>query len=55
MVDETLPQLPEQDVDFDMNEVVVEEKEVVDEDYDDSSDTEDDKEYTSIGWIKEGE
>ena len=30
MVDETLPRLPEQDVDFDMNEVVVEEKEVVD-------------------------
>ena len=30
MVDETLARLPEQDVDFDMNEVVVEEKEVVD-------------------------
>ena len=53
MVDETLPRLPEQDVDFDMNEVVVKEKEVVDEDYDDSSDTEDDKK--DIGWIKEEE
>ena len=43
MVDETLPRLPEEDVAFDMDEVVVEEEETADEDDDDSSDTEDDK------------
>ena len=53
MVDETLPRLPEEDVAFDMDEVVVEEEETVDEDDDDSSDTEDDKK--DIKWIKEGE
>ena len=50
-MDETLPRLPEEDVAFDMDEVV--EEEIVDEDDDDSSDAEDDKK--DIGWIKEGE
>ena len=49
MVDETLPRLPEEDVAFDVNEVV--EEEIVDEDDDDSSDTEDDEK--DIKWIKE--
>ena len=53
MVNETLPWLPEEDVAFDMDEVVVEEEEIVDEDDNDSSDTEDDKK--DIKWIKEGE
>ena len=53
VVDETLPWLSEEDVAFDMDEVVVEEEEIVDEDDDDSSDAEDDKK--DIGWIKEGE
>ena len=51
VVEATLPWLPEEDVAFDMDEVV--EEEIVDEDDDDSSDAEDDKK--DIGWIKEGE
>ena len=50
-IDEKLPWLPEEDVAFDMDEVV--EEEIVDEDDDDSSDTEDDEK--DIKWIKEGE
>ena len=49
VVEATLPRLPEEDVAFDMDEVVVEEEEILDDD-DDSSDTEDDEK-----WIKEGE
>ena len=40
-IDKTLPRLPEEDVAFDMDEVV--EEEIVDEDDDDSSDIEDDE------------
>ena len=40
-IDETLPRLPEEDVAFDMDEVV--EEEIVDVDDDDSSDIEDDE------------
>lgn len=46
VVDETLPRLTEEDVAFDMDEVVVEEEEVID---DDDSDT--DEEKSDIGWI----
>ena len=50
MVDETLPRLPEEDVAFDMDEVVMEEEEIVNEDDDDSSsDTEDDENGTRKG------
>jgi hypothetical protein len=49
VVDETLPKLTEEDVAFDMDEVVVEEEEIVDED-DDTDEDEND-----IGWINEEE
>lgn len=52
VVDETLPRLSEEDVAYDMDEVVVEEEEIVEDD-DDDSDTDDDKK--DIGWISEGE
>ena len=51
MVDETLPRLTEEDVAFDMDEVVVEEEEIVDDDEDD--DTNEDE--SDIGWIDEEE
>ena len=50
VVDETLPRLTE-DVAFDMDEVVVEDKEIVDDDEDD--DTNEDE--GDIGWIDEEE
>ena len=50
VVDETLPRLTEEDIAFDMDEVVVEEEEVVEEDSDDDSNDESD-----IGWINEEE
>ena len=46
MVDETLPRLTEEDVAFDMDEIVVEEEEIVEEDED-----EDDEDENDIGWI----
>jgi hypothetical protein len=51
VVDETLPRLSEEDVAFDMDEVVLEEEEIFDDDYDDS-DTDD--EEKDIGWVSEG-
>jgi len=48
-VDETLPQLTEDDVAFDMDETVVEDDEFVDTDELDTDDSEDD-----IGWMDEG-
>jgi hypothetical protein len=48
VMDETLPRLSEEDVAFDMDEVVVEEEVIEDDD----SDTDDEKD---IGWISEGE
>ena len=52
VVDETLPRLTEEDVAFDMDEVVVEEDEILDEDESDMDEDEND-----IGWIdvEEGE
>jgi len=50
VVDETLPRLTEEDVAFDMDEVVVEEEEVVDDD-----DDETDEDESDIGWIDEEE
>src|SRR6266540_2632811 len=52
VVDETLPRLTEEDVAFDMDEVVVEEDEILDDDKSDMDEDEND-----IGWIdvEEGE
>ena len=50
VVDETLPRLTEEDVAFDMDEIVVEEEEIVEEDED-----EDDEDENDIGWINEEE
>ena len=50
VVDETLPRLMEEDIAFDMDEVVVEEEEVVEEDSDDDSNDESD-----MGWINKEE
>ena len=50
VVDETLPRLMEEDIAFDMDEVVVEGEEVVEKDSDDDSNDESD-----IGWINEKE
>lgn len=49
VVDETFPRLTEEDVAFDMNEVVVEEEEIVEEEEDK------DEEENDIGWIDEEE
>ena len=49
MVDETLPQSTEDDVAFDMDEIVVEDDEIVDTDESDTNDSGDD-----IGWMVEG-
>jgi hypothetical protein len=49
VVDETLPRLTEEDVAFEMDEVVVEEEVVVDDDDDDDEDEND------IGWINKDE
>ena len=43
VVDETLPRLIEEDVAFEMDEVVVEEEEIVEEEEDDNDDTDDDE------------
>ena len=51
-IDEKLPWLPEEDVAFDMDEVV--EEEIVDEDDDDSSDTEDDEKMDQGRGIETG-
>ena len=51
VVDKTLPRLTEEDVAFEMDEVVVEEEVVVD-DYDDDDDDDDEND---IGWINEDE
>jgi len=52
VVDETLPRLTEEDVAFDMDEVVVEEDEILDDNESDMDEDEND-----IGWIdvEEGE
>ena len=50
VVDETLPRLTEDDVAFDMDEIVVENDEFVDTEESDTDDSEDD-----IGWTDEGE
>ena len=50
VVDETLPRLTEEDVAFDMDEIVVEEEEIVEEDED-----EEDEDENDIGWINEEE
>jgi hypothetical protein len=50
VVDETLPWLTEEDVAFDMDEVVVEEEEIVEEDDDDDGSSDDDE--SDIGWRK---
>ena len=50
VVDETLPRLTEDDVAFDMDEIVVEDDEFVDTEESDTDDSEDD-----IGWTDEGE
>ena len=49
VVDKTLPRLTEEDLAFDMDEVVVEKEEIVEEDSDDGDDESD------IGWINEEE
>ena len=51
VVDETLPRLTEEDVAFDMDEVVVASDEVIVNEEDSSDEGESD----SIGWIEEGE
>ena len=51
VVDETLPQLTEDDVAFDMDEVVVEEEDVLDEDVLDEDESDTDGEENDIGWI----
>ncbi|EDR14937.1 uncharacterized protein LACBIDRAFT_306236 [Laccaria bicolor S238N-H82] len=50
VVDETLLRLTEDDVAFDMDEIVVEDNEFVDPDESDTNDSEDD-----IGWMDEGQ
>ena len=50
VVDETLPRLTEDDVAFDMDEIVVEDDEFVDTEESDTDDSEDD-----IGWTDKGE
>ena len=54
VVDETLPRLSEEDVAFDMDEVVVEEEVILDDD-DDDDDSDADDDEKDIGWISEGE
>ena len=51
VVDETLPWLTEEDVAFDMDEVVVEDEEIVDDDEDDDMN----EDESDIGWIEEWE
>ena len=50
VVDETLPRLTEEDVAFDIDEIVVEEGGIVEEDED-----EDEEDENDIGWINEEE
>ena len=52
VVDETLPRLTEEDVSFEMDEVVVEEEVILDEDDDDDDD---DEIENDIGWINKDE
>ena len=51
VADETLPWLTEEDVAFDMDEVVVEDEEIVDDDEDDDMN----EDESDIGWIEEWE
>ena len=53
VVDETLPRLTEEDVSFDMDEVVVEEEEIVEEEEDDDGGMDEDE--NDIQWINSEE